>query len=186
MPRLSAMDPTRATGKAKELLDGVQASLGVTPNLMRTLAHSPAALEAYLASTAALSRGRLSARLREQIALAVAEANGCECCLAAHTALGRKVGLPENVLRSSRAGASDDPRASAALQFAHAVLTRRGQVTDGDVERVRQAGYGDGEIVEIIAHVAVNIFTNYFNLVAGTAVDFPRVERDSPVACRDC
>lgn len=186
MPRLAALDPTEATGKVKDLLDGVQATLGVTPNLMRTMANSPAALEAYLGFNTALARGRLGAKLREQIALAVAEANGCEYCLSAHSAIGKKVGLLEGDLLTSRQWMSPDPKVDAALKFAQAIVSRRGQVTDEDLRRVRNAGYGDAEIAEIIAHVALNVFTNYFNLVAETTVDFPRVEFGSQVACANC
>ncbi len=186
MPRLTAIDPGVATGKTKELLDGVKAALGVTPNLMRTLANSPAALEAYLGFNSALGRGRLSAKLREQIAVAVAEANECEYCLSAHSAIGKKMGLSENDLLASRQWTSPDPKVAAALKFAHAIVSRRGQVSDQEVNRVRQAGYGDGEIAEIVANVALNIFTNYFNLVAETTVDFPRVEPGIQVACVDC
>ncbi len=181
MSRLQAIDPTTATGDAKELLDRVRVSLGRTPNMMRTMANSPAVLDAYLAVTTALGRGRLSAKLREQIALAVSEANACEYCVSAHTAIGKLVGVPEPDLRASRHAGSGDPKVEAALQFALAVAARRGQVTDGEVARVREAGYVDGEIAEIIAHVAVNVFTNYFNLVAQTAVDFPRVEVEAAV-----
>lgn len=186
MPRLTAIDPASATGKAKELLDGVQATLGVTPNLMRTMANSPAVLEAYLSFNTALGRGRLSAKEREQIALAVAEANGCEYCLSAHTAIGKKVGLPESDLLASRLGTSPDFKVAAALKFAQAILSQRGQVTDEDVNRIRRAGLGDAEIAEIVANVALNVFTNYFNLVAETTVDFPRVELGTQVACADC
>jgi uncharacterized peroxidase-related enzyme len=186
MQRLTAIDPASATGKAKELLDGVKTTLGVTPNLMRTMANSPAVLEAYLGFNTALSRGRLGAKVREQIALAVAEANGCEYCLSAHTAIGRKVGLPEGHLLISRQWMSPEPRVDAALKFARAILTQRGQVTDEDLTRVRNAGYGDTEIAEIVAEVALNVFTNYFNLVAETTVDFPRVEVGTQVACADC
>lgn len=186
MPRLNAIDPAVATGNVKALLDGVQATLGMTPNLMRTMANSPAVLEAYLSFNTALARGRLSAKLREQIALAVAQANGCEYCLSAHTAIGKKVGLPEGDLLTSRQWVSSDPKANAALEFARAVLTHRGQVSDDDVSRVRQAGIGDAEITEIVANVALNVLTNYFNLVAGTSVDFPQVELGTHLACVDC
>ncbi|MGE5850348.1 MAG: carboxymuconolactone decarboxylase family protein [Candidatus Methylomirabilota bacterium] len=186
MPRLAALDPTEATGKAKELLNGVQETLGMTPNLVRTMANSPAVLEAYLGFNTALSRGRLGGKVREQIALAVAETNGCEYCLSAHTAIGKKVGLPEEDLLTSRQWGSSDPKATAALEFARAILARRGQVTDADLTAVRNAGYGDTEIAEIVANVALNIFTNYFNLVAETTVDFPRVELGTQVACVDC
>ncbi len=176
MPRISAVDPTTATGKAKDLLAQVQKKLGITPNLMRTLAQSPAVLEAYLAFSGALAGGALSARLREQIALAVAQANQCEYCLSAHTAIGKLVGLNENDLAASRQSKSADPKTEAALQFAQAIVVRRGELDDAEVQRVRQAGFSEGEIAEIIANVSLNIFTNYFNHIAGTEVDFPRVQ----------
>lgn len=175
MPRLNAIDPKEATGKAKELLDGVKTKIGMVPNLMRTFANSPAALEGYLNFSGALGGGVLDAKLREQIALAVADANNCEYCLSAHTAIGKMVGLNENELVASRRASSDDAKTSAALMFAHQIVVKRGEVDDTDVRTVRAAGYSDGEITEIIANVALNIFTNYFNHIAQTVVDFPKV-----------
>jgi len=93
MPRITALNPAETTGQTKKLLDGVQAKLGMTPNLMRTLANAPAALEAYLHFGAALGSGVLDAKFREQIAIAVAQANSCEYCLSAHSAIGKMVGL---------------------------------------------------------------------------------------------
>lgn len=175
MPRLKAIDPKEATGKTKELLDGVKAKIGMVPNLMRTFANSPAALEAYLNFSGALGGGALNAKLREQIALTVADANACEYCLSAHTAIGKMVGLNETELVASRHAGSSDPKTDAALKFAHQIVVKRGEVLDSEVQAVRAAGYDDGEITEIIAHVALNIFTNYFNHIAQTVVDFPKV-----------
>ncbi len=175
MPRLNAIDPQEATGKAKELLDGVKAKIGKAPNLIRTFANSPAALEAYLNFSGALGGGVLSAKLREQIALTVADANACEYCLSAHTAIGKMVGLDENELAASRHAGSSDPKTDAALKFAHQLVVKRGELLDSEIAAVRAAGYNDGEITEIIANVALNIFTNYFNHVAQTVVDFPKV-----------
>ncbi len=176
MTRLAAINPEQATGKAKELLDGVQAQFGMTPNLMRTMAQSPAVLEAYLNFGGALSGGALSAGLREQIAIAVAEANSCQYCLSAHTAIGKLVGLDDSELVAARRSGSSDPKAEAALRFAQSIVVNRGNVTDNDVSRVKEAGYTEGEIAEIVANVAANIFTNYFNHVAQTEVDFPKIE----------
>jgi uncharacterized peroxidase-related enzyme len=176
MSRLNAIDPALATGKAKELLDAVKAKLGLTPNMMRTMAGSPAVLEGYLSFGAALGGGSLPARLREQIALAVAEANGCDYCLSAHSALGRLAGLKDDEIARSREAASSDPRAQAALAFAAAVVAGRGTVDDEAFAEIRRAGFTDGEIAEILANVAINVFTNYFNKAAETAIDFPRVE----------
>lgn len=175
MPRITALNPAETTGKARKLLDGVQAKLGMTPNLMKTLAHAPAALEAYLNFGAALGTGVLDARFREQISIAVAQANSCEYCLSAHTAIGKMVGLTPEELAASRRSNSADAKRDAGLRFAQAIVVQRGEVSDAALANVRDAGYSDGEITEIIANVAVNIFTNYFNHIAQTDVDFPRV-----------
>lgn len=175
MSRLQAINPKEATGKTKELLDGIETKLGMTPNLMRTLANSPAVLEAYLAFSGALSKGLLPTRLRQQIALTVAEANGSTYCLAAHTAIGKMVGLSEENILDSRQGVSPDSQVHAALQFVRQMVEKRGWVRDTDVWRLRKRSYGDAEISEIVANVVLNIFTNYFNQVAETEVDFPKV-----------
>jgi len=142
---------------------------------MRTMAQSPAVLEGYLGFGAALRRGRLPVGLQEQIALAVAETNSCDYCLSAHTALGRGAGLSNDELAASREARATDRKAAAALQFARVVVDRRGDVRDLDLAAVRAAGYSDGEIAEIIAHVALNVFTNYFNIANNVEVDFPKV-----------
>ncbi len=178
MQRLTAVNPAEATGKTKQLLDGVQAKLGLTPNLMRTLASSTAALEAYLQFGAALSHGVLDARFREQIALTVAQANSCEYCLSAHSLLGKMAGLTPEQIASSRRSHSEDAKRDAGLQFAQALVVQRGEVSDAAVATVRAAGFLDAEIAEIVANVAINIFTNYFNHVARTVVDFPPVKVD--------
>ena len=175
MSRLVAVDPAKATGKAKDLLDKVKMKLGVTPNMMRTMANSPAVLEAYLNFHNALAGGSLSAKLREQIALAVAQTNGCEYCLSAHTAIGEIVGLGRDEILSSRQSVSTDKKVDAALKFANTIVARTGDVTDADVNLVRHAGYSDGEIAEIIANAALNVFTNLFNQATQTEIDFPRV-----------
>lgn len=176
MPRLEAIEPAQADPKARALLEGVQKKLGMTPNLMRTMANSPAVLEAYLGFSNSLGRTSLSAKLREQIALTVGEANRCQYCLAAHTALGRMVGLGDEEIADSRRGAATDRRSEAVLQFARRIVAERGWVGDDDVAAVRAAGVSAGEVAEIVAIVALNIFTNYFNHVAGTTVDFPPAE----------
>ena len=176
MPRITPVQPADASGKAKQLLDAVQAKLGMTPNLAKTLATSPAALEGYLGLNGALAAGALNVKFREQIALAVAQANSCEYCLAAHSALGSLAGLqPEEVLASRRASAVDAKR-DAGLKFVQAVVLNRGDVSDAALSAVRAAGFSDAEIMEIVTNVALNILTNYVNLVAQTVVDFPRDE----------
>ena len=176
MPRINPIDPQAAEGKARTLLEAVHEKFGMTPNITATLAQSPAALEGYLGLSGALAGGRLGATLREQIALAVAGASGCGYCASAHTAIGRSVGLDDEELGANLRGTAREPRAQSALDFALAVVEQRGWVSDEDLQRVRDAGFDDGEITEIVANVAQNLFTNYFNHVAGTDVDFPPVE----------
>ncbi len=175
MTRINAINPAEATGKAKQLLTAVQNKMGMTPNLMKTLAHSPAALEGYLNFSGALSSGVLDARFREQLALTVAQANSCEYCLSAHSAIGKMVGLTAAELEASRQAKAAGAKVDAGLKFAQTVVVQRGEVSDAAVRTARDAGLSDAELVEIVAHVALNIFTNYFNHVAGTVVDFPRV-----------
>lgn len=175
MSRIQPIQNNEATGKTRLLLDGVQAKLGITPNLMKTLAQSPAALEGYLNLNGALATGVLDAKFREQLALAVAQANSCEYCLSAHTAIGKMTGLKPEEIAASRNAQSPDLKRNAGLHFAQTLVINRGLVSDGVLEAVRGAGFTEAEITEIVAHVALNIFTNYFNHVAHTEVDFPRV-----------
>ena len=176
MSRIHQINPQSATGKAKELLDAVQSKLGLVPNMTRAMANSPAVLDGYLSLSGALSKGALSAKSREQIALAVAQANECEYCLAAHSAIGKMVGLSVDQILDSRRGTSVDPKTDAIIQFARQVVDQRGLVSDANIAQVRAAGLDDGAIAEIVANVALNIFTNYFNHVAETEIDFPRAE----------
>lgn len=174
MSRIPALDPLHATGKTAELFAAVKAKLGVVPNLMRTLGQSPAALEAYLGFSSVLATGVLSAKVREQIALSVAETNSCDYCLAAHSLLGKGAGLTAEAIVDARRLKATDAKTDALLKFAAAVVTARGLVADSAVATVRAAGASDAEIVETVAHVALNILTNYTNHVAQTVVDFPR------------
>jgi uncharacterized peroxidase-related enzyme len=176
MSRILQINPQSATGKAKELLDAVQSKLGLVPNMTRAMANSPAVLDGYLSLSGALSKGALSAKSREQIALAVAQANECEYCLAAHSAIGKMVGLSVDQILDSRRGTSVDPKTDAIIQFARQVVDQRGLVSDANIAQVRAAGLDDGAIAEVVANVALNIFTNYFNHVAETEIDFPRAE----------
>ena len=176
MPRLNIVNPETAQGKAKSLLDGVQKSLGMIPNIMRALANSPAALEAYLGLLNALGGAGIDAQTREAIALATSGANGCDYCASAHTAIGKMLGLSDEETQANLFGRSSEPTRAAALEFARAIVEKRGWVTDRDLERVREAGFGDAEIADIVATVATTIFSNYFNHIADTEIDFPPVK----------
>lgn len=176
MSRIETVNPAQATGKAKELLDGVKVKLGMTPNLMRVMANSPAVLDAYLKFSGSLGSGELPAKTREQIALTVGQANACDYCLSAHSTIGKMVGLTAEQILDSRRGTSAEPTTNAVLRFARQLVDKRGMVSDADLADVRNAGLDDGAIAEIVANVALNILTNYFNHVAETEIDFPRAE----------
>jgi uncharacterized peroxidase-related enzyme len=175
MERITPVNLQSVEGRAKELLDAVKAKLGVVPNMTRAMAVSPPVLEAYLGISGTLRHGVLPARVREQLALDIGEANHCEYCVSAHSAMGKRAGLTDETILNSRRGTSTDPNTDALLRFARTVVEKRGLVEDADVAAVRLAGHGDAEIAEVVAHVALNIFTNYFNNVAGTTIDFPKV-----------
>lgn len=178
MSRISTPASIEDTPAAsRPLLEAVKKQLGVVPNLFRLVATSPAALKGYLGMSGALGEGSLPAATRERIALAIAEVNGCDYCLSAHTYLARNVAkLDEAEITANRAGASHDFRAHAAVRFAAEVATQRGHVSDEAVKAVKAAGYSDAEIIEIVEHVALNTWTNYINSVAKTEVDFPEVK----------
>ena len=157
-------------------LHAVKKQLGIVPNLFRLVSNSPAALEGYLGMSGALGKGSLPAATHERIALAVAEINGCGYCLSAHTYLGKNVAkLDDAEIIANRSGASNDQKADAAVRFAAKVARLRGHVSDGDLQAVKAAGYGDAQVIEIVQHVALNTWTNYVNEVAKTVIDFPVV-----------
>lgn len=182
MARLPIQNPQTATGSNKEIFDFLQKHLGIVPNMTRVMGNSPAVLQAFAQFNGAMGASKLSAKIRESIALLTAEINACTYCLSAHTALGKVAGLSQNQIDGARHGESGDPRTLAALTFAQAVLTGRGGVSDRDFQAVRQAGYSDEEIAEIVGAVALNVFTNYFNRAFAVDVDFPRVEAHNHAA----
>jgi uncharacterized peroxidase-related enzyme len=174
MQRIPSVNSQTAQGRARELLDAVNAKLGLIPNMTRAMAVSPSVLEAFLGFSGALAHGTLPAQIREQLALDVGEANDCEYCVSAHCALGKRAGLTEQEVLASRQGESADPKTDVLLRFARKLVADRGLVDDADIAAVREAGFGNAEIAEVVAHVGLNTFTNYFNHVAGTTLDFPK------------
>lgn len=176
MLRISIPTVEQSPAASKPLLDAVHKQLGVIPNLMKLIGNSPAALEGYLSLNGALAKGKLDVSVRERIALAMAEFNGCSYCLSAHTYLGRNVAkLSDTEMDTARSGYAADPATQAALKFTLRVASQHGRVSDADVQVLRSAGFDDASIVEIVLNVALNILTNYINNVANTAIDFPQV-----------
>lgn len=162
---------------SRDLLKSVEKQLGSAPNMFRLISNSPATLSGYLGLNGALGKGTLSAATRERIALAIANTNGCDYCNSAHTFLAKTLAkLDEAEIAANRAGSSTDAKAHAAVAFAVKVATKRGQVSSSDISIVKEAGYSDAEVVEIVGHVALNVLTNYINEVFKTDVDFPVFE----------
>ena len=174
MSRVS-IQPQAVPAASQPLLDQIQQAFGATPNMFKAVSNSPAALQSMWGFFGALGKGTLGARLGEQLAVAIANANRCEYCLAAHTVLGQNAGATGADMAAAQVGRSDDPRTAAALAFALKVVGQRAQVYDADFTNLRTAGFDDGQIVEIMAHVALNLFTNYINVALDVPVDFPRV-----------
>ena len=174
--RVALQTRDTATGASQALLEQIHGAFGVTPNMFKAVANSPAALASMWAAFGALGSGTLGAKLGEQIAVAIADINDCEYCLAAHTALGRKAGATSDEMAAAQAGQSQDPKTAAALKFATSVVRNRARIGAGDVEALREAGFDDGQVVEIVAHVALNLFTNYVNVALAVPVDFPQVK----------
>ncbi|MCZ2406128.1 MAG: peroxidase-related enzyme [Burkholderiales bacterium] len=175
MNRVPLIDRMNTTPERQAVLDEIHAAFGATPAMFRAVAQSPAALRSMWGSLQALGGGTLGARLGEQIAVAVADRNACGYCLAAHTLLGQKAGASAAEMAAAQEGESSDPQTRAALRFALRVVDTRGQVGGADVQALRDAGFSDEAVVEILAHVALNLFTNYINLALDVPVDFPSV-----------
>ncbi|MGS2809101.1 carboxymuconolactone decarboxylase family protein [Nocardia sp. MW-W600-9] len=175
MSHVSLIARTDTTGGTRELLDQIDGAFGTTPAMFRAVANSPAALRSMWGSFQALGDGTFGPALTELIAVAVANRNSCEYCLAAHTGLGRKAGLSAAALASAQIGAADDPKTAALLGLALELVEQRGNVGDEHFDRARALGWTDAELVELIAHVALNLFTNYVNVALRVPVDFPAV-----------
>jgi len=177
MPRLQRLEKTQGDAKAQQMMAKLDEGKKLL-NIFRGMANSPAVLNAYLQFSGALKEGRLSGKAREAIALAVGQANRCEYCLAAHTIIGKGEGLDETAIKAARLGKSADSKIQAVITLARKLVDNKGHVTDSDIAGAKQAGLNDGEVAEVVANVALNIFTNYFNLANQTDVDFPKVAVD--------
>ena len=175
MSRINVVSNDSATPEQRELLDAVKGQLGMVPNFLRVFANSPAAMRAFLGLHGIAGSGSLDPQTRERIALALAEQNACEYCLSAHTAIGRRAGLDAGEIEAARAGSSRDERAAVAVRFARSLVEHKGDVTTAELLAMREAGYGEAEIVEVIAHVGMNLLTNILGRASRVDIDFPRV-----------
>jgi len=175
MQRLSSVNPQVAQGRARELLDTVQQAFGMVPNVAKVMANSPAVLESFLAFSTAMSGANIGGKLHNQLKLATSETNSCDYCTSILSAVAPTAGLSAADILAGRTGKTTDDRTRAALAFAHDVLESRGKVSNQQLAAVRGAGFGDAEIVEIVASVVLGCFTNFLNNVAHTELDVPKV-----------
>lgn len=174
--RIETLNPETTTGKSKELFNAVQSKLGFIPNLIKVFGNSPATLQTYLSLGELTASGNFNNKFREQLALAIAEENSCNYCLSAHTTIGKMNGLTIEETEQNRQGLATDTKTQVGLQFAQEITKNRGQVSSASIQAVKDAGYNDGDILEIILNVVSNTLTNYVNHIAETEVDFPSVE----------
>lgn len=180
MPRINPLAINSATSPVRSLLDSVNASHGFTPNFFRTLAQSEAALRAYVSLRECLASGLLEAKLRAQIALTVTAINDCPYCLGAEVYSARRAGLTRSEIAAAWRAAARDRRSDAALKFVLALVVQRGMATDTDYLAIRRAGFSEGEVAEIVAHIALNIFANYFSKLAELELDAAWVGEMTP------
>lgn len=175
MSRIAVIDRHTADTEQQQLLDTIQRELGSVPNFLKVFANSPAALRAFLGLHGIAKEGSLDLQTRERIALALAQQNACEYCLSAHTALGRNAGLNGDEIAANRAGGSQDAKAAIAVKFARSLVEHQGEVTSAEIAEVREAGFSDADIVEIITHVGMNLLTNILGKASRVEIDFPKV-----------
>lgn len=183
MQRIQSVNPELAQGRTKELFHAVQQAFGGIPNTAKVMANSPAVLDSFLAFSTAMKEARIGAKLHNQVKLNTSETNACDYCTSILSAVAPNAGLSADDILAGRTGDSEDHRIKAALAFANDVLEHRGKVSDKQIAAVRAAGFGDGEIVEIVTSVVLGCFTNFLNNVADTELDIPQAE---PVEAGSC
>lgn len=176
MARINIVTAESANPEQKALYDAIQAQLGMVPNFLKVFANSPAALKAFLGLHGIAREGSLDPKTRERIALALAQQNTCEYCLSAHTAIGRKTGLDATEIAANRSGTSSDEKAAVAVRFARSLMAHTGEVTTAELVEMRNAGYSESDIVEVITHVGMNMLTNMLGKAGRVDIDFPKVE----------
>lgn len=165
--------PEATTGIARELLDATKRQLGRVPNLYAAMAHSPIALQGYLDFRGALQQGALDLKMRERVALLVAQLNDCDYCVAAHTFRGGKIGMTADDLLATRRADSTDAKTAAALRLVKALTLRETANAETALTEALQTGWSEAEIGELVAHIALNVFSNYFKQIAEPPLDFP-------------
>lgn len=175
MARIEPIELAQATGQARELLQGVERQLGEVPNVFKVMALSPPILKGYLEMSRSVTDAGLDPALREQIAVAVAGINRCDYCASAHTAVGKRRGVSQPELDLNLQARSENIKTEAVLGLAKAILNRKGEVTDVEIDRLREAGFSNRQLVELIIYIGLSATANYLNKIARTEIDFPLV-----------
>lgn len=178
MARISMIKPDEATGVTAEVFGNIKKAIGKVPNAYATIgSHSIGALQAMLQADGVVSKGSLSKQDQEAIKLAVSEAVGCDYCVAAHTLVGKMVGLTSEATRQIRAGeATGDAKRDALVHFVRGLVQSQGTVSQADYDAITAAGYTQAQLVEISLAIAVITFTNVFNRINDTVIDFPAID----------
>ena len=177
MARSAALKSEEVPAGSKPTLDAFTKNIGFTPNMLAIFAQSPIAFNAWAALLGALSKA-LDVQTRDSIGLAVSEVNGCDYCLTVHSfAAEHMAKLPADEIILARKGHAKDPKRDAAIRFTRKVIETRGKVSDTDLQAVRDAGYTDANVMEIVALVAMYSLTNFLNNVFDPEKDFPAVAR---------
>lgn len=176
MSRINLVTKEQANPEQLALFDAIEQQLGIVPNFLKVFANSPAALQAFLGLHSIANTGDLDAKTKERIALGLAEQNACQYCVSAHTAIGKSAGLSGNEILANRAGSSQDAKAAVAVKFSRSLAENNGEVSTSELLEIRNAGYTEAEIVEIITHVGMNVLTNILGKASRVEIDFPKVE----------
>jgi uncharacterized peroxidase-related enzyme len=177
MASMKPVEYDKASDAVKPLLDAVKKKAGRVPNIYAALANSPAALKGLLSFGEALNTGAFSSKEKEAVALSIAQENDCRYCLAAHTAIAKMAGFSEEETIQLRKARSEDAKLKALAGLAREIVRTKGRPAEKYIADFYAAGYKEPDLAELIAHVALNIFTNYFNAVADPAVDFPAYQQ---------
>lgn len=173
MSRIAIPGRDDAPAESQAILDNVKKMLGFVPNLHRLMSISPNTLGGWAGLMGSLSK-TLDVKTREGMSLAVSEANGCDYCLAAHSYVSTNLAkIPPEEIALNRRGRSGDPKRQAAVAFAKALIEARGRVSDDQFAAVKDAGWTDANIVEMIALTAQFLLTNFMNNAVQTPIDFP-------------
>lgn len=173
MPRLKVVEKEQADDAVQEIYGDLEAKMGKVINIFKGMGNSAAALNAYLSMSGALKQGHLLPDDREVIYLAVSEMNGCHYCVSAHTMISQKSGMSDQQILAARRWEAEDSRHQALLTFVRQVIDKKGLVSDEELEAVRDAGFSDGQIAETIAFIGLATYSNLFNHVFDTPLDFP-------------